>query len=200
MKTYNSIDNKIIYDEIFMVFDKLDGSNIRAEWNKKGFYKFGSRKCLIDSSTPILGESIEIIQDKYSSKLSKIFKKNKYESVTCFFEFFGKNSFAGSHVNEDHDVVLFDIDVYKKGIVEPLQFISLVNDLEYPGILYYDNITEDFVQSVKNRTLNGMTFEGVVCKRKYKNTIQMFKIKSNDWLDRLKNRCEDNISLYNMLK
>ena len=50
MKSYRSIPfaNKIPENETFYVFDKLDGSNIRAEWNpKKGFYKFGSRSQLL---------------------------------------------------------------------------------------------------------------------------------------------------------
>jgi hypothetical protein len=43
MKTYPSISRDIVGQPIY-AFDKLDGSNIRAEWSKKnGFHKFGSR-------------------------------------------------------------------------------------------------------------------------------------------------------------
>jgi hypothetical protein len=35
MKEYPSIDREIRFGEPIYAFDKLDGSNIRAEWNKK---------------------------------------------------------------------------------------------------------------------------------------------------------------------
>ncbi len=43
MKTYQSIEHTVSHDIPVIVFDKLDGSNIRAEWNRKQkkFYKFG---------------------------------------------------------------------------------------------------------------------------------------------------------------
>jgi hypothetical protein len=38
----------------FVAFDKLDGSNIRAEWDrKKGWHRFGSRRRLLDASEPL---------------------------------------------------------------------------------------------------------------------------------------------------
>jgi len=44
MKSYPSIPGKHTNGIPLTVFDKLDGSNIRAEWSKKrGFYKFGTR-------------------------------------------------------------------------------------------------------------------------------------------------------------
>lgn len=62
MKHYPTIPKTVIHDVDVHVFDKLDGSNIRAEWNpKKGFYKFGSRKQLIDEDT-FLGKSIDLIK------------------------------------------------------------------------------------------------------------------------------------------
>ena len=46
MKQYPSIPGLKELEKLkgrkIYVFDKIDGSNIRAEWNpKKGFYKFG---------------------------------------------------------------------------------------------------------------------------------------------------------------
>ena len=65
MKTYPSIDRDV--RNIFVyAFDKIDGSNIRAEWTpKKGFDKFGSRNCLMDASHPHLGDAIGIIKSKW---------------------------------------------------------------------------------------------------------------------------------------
>lgn len=59
MKYYPSITKEIRHDIYIYAFDKLDGSNIRAEWNsKRGFYKFGTRNQLMDEKTDPWGQSI----------------------------------------------------------------------------------------------------------------------------------------------
>ena len=196
MKQYPSIDTRIRKGVQVYAFDKLDGSNIRAEWDKKkGFSKFGSRRCLIDESTEILGQAIPLIKTKYEEKLTEIFKKEKFEFVTCYFEFFGPSSFAGNHdVNEEKNVVLFDIDVYKTGILPPKQFLKLTEGkVEIPNLCHVGNITQEFINEVKNGTLEGMTFEGVICKinpEKKNKAPTMFKVKSNAWFEKLYNVCD----------
>ena len=201
MKSYPSIATKIISDTPIFLFDKLDGSNIRAEWNKKKeFYKFGSRTRLIDDSSPILGESVSLINEKYSEELSKRFFDNKYESVVCFFEFSGESSFAGSHIEELHDVTLFDIDVYKKGLLSPQQFIEITEDLDVAKLLFTGLITPEIIEQIRMGTFEGMTFEGVVAKCLVKKQIKMFKIKAQQWLDRLKTHCNGDMDLFERLK
>ena len=52
MKQYPSISHDIRSVQAY-AFDKLDGSNIRAEWHpKKGFWKFGSRTRLLGTDQP----------------------------------------------------------------------------------------------------------------------------------------------------
>jgi len=93
MKAYPSITTKIDFSKRFYLFDKLDGSNIRAEWSpKKGFYKFGSRTQLLTPEQTTLYPSIDKINSlvgstgiEISSKLSKLTK----ESAVCFFEWVG---------------------------------------------------------------------------------------------------------------
>lgn len=88
MKAYPSITTKIDFSKSFHLFDKLDGSNIRAEWSpKKGFYKFGSRTQLLTPEQTTLYPSIDKINSfvsnsgaEISSKLSKLTK----ESAVCF--------------------------------------------------------------------------------------------------------------------
>lgn len=201
MKSYPSIETKIFNKDQFYLFDKLDGSNIRAEWNKKqGFYKFGSRNQLIDKSSPILGESIELFEGKYVEDLSKLFTDKKYESAVCFYEFYGANSFAGSHANEPHTVTLFDIDVYKKGLLPPAMFIELTEGIDIAQLLYVGVVTDDLIEQIRAGLLPGMTFEGVVGKGIIKNQVKMFKIKSHQWLDKLKEYCQGNHQLYERLK
>jgi len=185
-----------------ITFDKLDGSNIRAEWSRKQeFYKFGSRTQLINRNHPILGEAVDLIVEKYQKQLAKIFSAKKWERAVAFFEFYGKNSFAGSHENEEHKVTLIDVNVYKRGMIEPLHFIELFEEVGIPKVLHKGVLTEDLVTSVKNGTLEDMTFEGVVCK--YHNpknkVVKMFKIKNRSWIDRLKEKCDGNDALFRRL-
>ena len=50
----------------FVAFDKLDGSNIRAEWDRqRGWHLFGSRRRLLDATQPLLGQAIQLILDNY---------------------------------------------------------------------------------------------------------------------------------------
>lgn len=192
MKHYPSINSSIAYSQYVYAFDKLDGSNIRAEWTpKQGFFKFGSRTKLIERSTPVLGESIDLIMKTYADELDRIFSHNKYEKVTCFFEFYGDNSFAGQHVDEEHKVILFDIAPLKKGFIPPHEIIRSYGSLRLPKLVYSGYVDLDFVRKVRNSELSGITFEGVVCKTRSGNTLDYFKIKTQKWLDKLKEYCKN---------
>lgn len=202
MKQYPEMTADIRRGLPVYAFNKLDGSNIRAEWSRKnGFYKFGSRKCLIDETHP-LGEAKKLIRTKYEDDLSKAFRKARFDRVIVFFEFLGDNSFAGQHAEEEHDVVLFDVNPYKKGILPPTDFLKLVGHLHVPDVLYHGNATQGFEESVRASTLDGMSFEGVVCKTKNPKRTPlplMFKIKSRAWLERLRAYCAGDVELYKRL-
>ncbi len=173
------------------MFDKLDGSNIRAEWSKKrGFYKFGTRTRLVDETDIFFGKTPQLIQEKFGEDLAKIYRDNKYDRAIAFFEFHGPESFAGSHAEDlsNNTVTLIDVCPYKKGILPPKEFIKIYGHLDIPKILHEGHLDPAVVYAIKNGTLDGMTFEGVVCKYPQKKTghSQMFKIKSNLWLDKLR--------------
>ena len=200
MKEYPSITKDIINTPIFG-FDKLDGSSIRSEWNaKRGFYKFGSRTQLIDEKTPIVGKSVGVIKEKYEKDLHDLFKKERFESVICFFEFWGPSSFAGQHdPNENQTVTLFDVNPYKKGILDPKEYLKLVGHLDIAKLLFQGNPNSQFIELVQNGMLSGMTFEGVICKAKnLKRTPMplMFKIKNLAWLEKLKRYCNGDEALF----
>lgn len=195
MKRYPSIDS---YGEIgrasyqgmtMFVWDKLDGSNIRAEWSrKKGFYKFGKRKGLVGEDHPFLGEAQQLFLDKYGDDLSKIFKGARYEKAVAFFEFFGPRSFAGWHHPEDKkEVVLFDISIHKKGIIAPREFQKMCGHLHVPNLVHVGPVNHEFADEVIHGRLPGMTYEGVVCKGYDKSRgLVMFKIKNKAWVDRVR--------------
>jgi len=201
MKTYPHITTKIVPEMHTYVFDKLDGSNIRAEWSKKqGFYKFGSRQRLLGEDQGIIWNAKQMIEDKYGIDLDRIFRQQRYERAVAFFEFYGQFSFAGNHEeNDKHDVVLIDVAPYKKGMLVPRDFLKLFADLDTPNVLFTGTITTGLIDEIKAGTLDGMSFEGVVCKGVQKNKPYMYKVKSRKWLAQLKEFCGNDVRLYKRL-
>lgn len=201
MKSYPSIDRVIRSDVYIYAFDKLDGSNIRAEWSaKRGFYKFGTRNTLIDENSKPFGKAIPILKEKYEEHMAMVFKEQEWRDVICFFEFHGPNSFAGNHLDtEQQTVTLFDVNPYKQGILEPRNFIKLFGHLDIPKVLFEGKVNSLFIDKVKDSTLKDLTCEGVVCKgqndKKTKMPI-MFKIKSRSWLEKLKTFCKGDENLF----
>lgn len=195
MKSYDSIE---YYGEHWglpiYAFDKLDGSNLRFEWSKKrGFYKFGSRNVMIDENNEQFGKGITIFKEKYEEGLSKVFTSKNYRdglAYVCFAEFLGRKSAFGQHSEDDlFDVVLFDIDRYKKGFISPKEFVNDFGHLGIPKVIYNGNLNHDFVQSIKRNDYD--LSEGVICKgkvltKKGKDQLYYCKIKTDDWFTRLR--------------
>jgi len=177
-------------------WDKLDGSNMRAEWSsKKGFYKFGKRKHLASSDTPFLTEAPDLFRNKYEDDLDKIFRKNRWERAICFFEFFGPNSFAGNHEEKDRDkfdVVLFDVALNKKTIMAPKEFYKMFGRLNLPNLIHVGRVNHEFADQILNSAIEGVSYEGVVCKGFNKERgLIMFKIKSRAWVDEVRQYYRD---------
>lgn len=196
MKSYNSIE---YFGEHWglpiVAFDKLDGSNLRFEWSKKrGFYKSGSRNVMIDENHEQFGLGVKIFKEKYEEPLNRVFSLKKYRDVlsfVCYAEFLGKKSAFGQHEFEtdNFDVVLFDVDRYKKGFVPPRDFVDDFGDFGIPNVVYTGNLTKEFVQRIKDNEFN--LSEGVICKgkvanKKGKDQLYYCKIKTDDWFSRLR--------------
>ena len=202
MKEYPTIP-KVATKESVYVFDKLDGSNIRAEWTpKKGFTKFGRRHGLLDDSNPTLKEAPDLFMARYGDELSRRFKDERYELATAFMEFYGPNSFAGNHEVEPHEVLVFDIHVFKEGILSPKDFLDVCAGLPTPNLLHHGVVTADVVEAIRNSTMPGMTFEGGVAKGSFSQKCggpTMFKLKSQAWFDRLRQHCKGDEKLFELL-
>jgi len=204
VKTYPSIAYATESHLPIVAFDKLDGSNIRAEWtSKKGWHKFGTRNRLVDATDPVFGQAPGLIQAKYGDSLSQRLRDAGFDRAMCFFEMWGPSSFAGMHdLKEQLTVTLFDIAPFAQGILEPARFLKVCGDLDHARVLYEGEVTPEFIESVRAGTLPGMTFEGVVCKAKNDKKTKMpvmFKQKSRAWLDKLDAYCGDNKQLRNAL-
>ncbi|HEC72073.1 MAG: hypothetical protein ACTSW7_00870 [Candidatus Thorarchaeota archaeon] len=163
MKTYPEISRVIRKGLSCYVFDKIDGSQIRAEWSRKqGFYKFGTRKRLLGEDDPLLGEARNLFMLKYEDTLAAIFRMNRWDRAIAFCEFHGENSFAGLHEDEEHTVTLFDVAYQKKGILSPRDYLKLFGHLDIAKLLHRGNVNAEFIATVENGTLPFMTFEGVL--------------------------------------
>jgi hypothetical protein len=202
MKAYPSIPywNQGHFNTQCYVFDKLDGSNIRCEWSKKrGWYKFGTRKRMIDENDDQFGDAITIFLNKYGDELDRVFRTEKSlrntDSFVTFSEYYGASSFAGIHFDDEQkDVVLIDVNQHKKGIIPPLDFIDIFGHTGIPEILYSGLYTEELVELVRNNELTEHDLkEGVVVKgskktKRFADNVWMCKIKTNQWLLNLRDK------------
>ena len=196
-----------------IAFYKYDGSNLRFEWDKKnGWNKFGSRTQMIDIKTPILGKGIEIFMDTMANEVIYRIKDyegkqfNNLQRITAFAEFFGENSFAGTHYEQDtKELKLFDTFLFKKGFLTPKDFVKLFGDWDKSAeVIYQGNLNDPFIQAIRQNTLEGQElFEGVICKgvskkikSPYHGDLWMTKIKTQAYLDRLKNVFADDWEKY----
>jgi hypothetical protein len=190
-----------------IAFYKYDGSNLRFEWSqKKGWNKFGSRTQMIDKNHEVFGKGIELFQEHMADTIVERIKlanpktfKN-IERITAFAEFYGENSFAGSHEESDEKhLKLFDVFLFKQGFLLPEDFVDVFGDWDKAAqVVYRGNLNEEFIQSVRHSALEMPLNEGVIVKGtsdkikfKTQGDLWMTKIKTFDYINRLKNKYQD---------
>jgi len=200
MKAYHTIE-KNVHDYIgqhVFGFNKIDGSCIRAEWNKKlskkthftnGFGKFGTRSERIMNMNNPFSEAINIFMQKYSAPLDKIFCENKIfrgiDSITVYAEFFGNHSFAGRHDwKENHDLVIFDMFLYRKDFVKPADFVDIFSSLDIPKLVIQGLLDEQMIEDIISN-IYGLK-EGLVLKGVTEGKVWMVKVKTQNWLDKIR--------------
>jgi len=206
MKTYTSIPKwkPEYFGKHVFGFDKIDGSNFRAEWDRKlskksrftkGFSKFGTRNQAIHKNSQFF-EGVKIFDEKFSEGLDELFRTEKrfrgIDRITVYGEFFGDNSFAGIHDwNEPHDIFLYDVFLYKKGYLPPREFKDVFQENFDCCIQFWNGLfNEEIVKKVESNTMNrkfkleeGMVFKGVE-----EGKVFMFKIKTDEWLQKVKEK------------
>ncbi|MDJ0650387.1 MAG: RNA ligase family protein [Xenococcaceae cyanobacterium MO_188.B19] len=209
--TYPKIpDSKNCPLEKCLAFRKYDGTNLHWIWeNELGWYGFGTRRNRYDLDEmgiaefnlahPGLEEAPNIFLRDLARPLETIFRTNqKYQSpeITVFTEFFGVNSFAGMHKQEDpKQLVLFDVET-DRGIVMPEEFIADFSSLKIAEVIYRGKLTGKFIDDVRQGKYD--VDEGVVCKgvSKTTNNLWMIKIKTNSYMQKLKQAFQDDWEAY----
>jgi hypothetical protein len=169
MEQYPKIDgsSKAPIGQPCIAFYKYDGSNLRWEWSpKRGWHKFGTRHRLFDESEPVYNQAIPIFMDTMADEIVKRIK-NEYRNIqriTAFTEFFGQNSFVGKHDDEEQkELKLFDIYLFKQGMIKPRDFVKMFGELPYAAqVIYEGNLNKQFIDDVRNGLYP--VYEGVVAK------------------------------------
>lgn len=172
------------------VFDKLDGSNLRVEWSRKrGWYKFGTRERLFDETDEVFVEALPVFNATLAGDLERIARKERWNNLVVFMEFWGAKSFAGQHEPGDpKHVTVFDAAPERGELLGPKQFLEAFGDLGFPkvpGFLGRMNWTRGLVERVRLGQVEGVTFEGVVGKALERRELIMAKAKTQAWIDRV---------------
>ncbi len=190
-----------------VVFEKLDGTNLHWVWND-GWSVFGTRRSQFylnrlgissfNLEHPGLSHAIDYFNDFLRDRLTA-WLTNRYGSCTIFTEFFGPNSFAGQHSEEDaregkQRLVLIDCMVGSNRMMPPEDFIAEFNQFGIPKVIYRGKYSGQFTEDVRKGKYG--VKEGVVCKGISDGKVQMIKIKTDDYLERLKTNFPDNWKEY----
>jgi len=187
-----------------IAFEKYDGSNLHWVWEKElGWYAFGTRRSRFDlddvgikefnASHPGLEEAPTIFLESWAENLSRLFcQRDYYDSaeITVFTEYLGENSFAGMHKNNDtKKLVLFDVEL-ASGFMPPDQFVKDFEVFDIARVVYKGKLTGMFVEEVRRGKYN--VTEGVVCKGGSGKDLWMVKIKTQTYMDKLKQSFKNN--------
>jgi hypothetical protein len=137
--------------------------------------------------------------EKYASDLEAIFKSDKLfksaEVITIFCEWFGSNSFAGQHELDDpKDIILFDVNVHKRGILSAKDFLNYFGQLKVAECVGRGNLNDELITTVRNGTFDCVSKypiknkvpEGLVVKGSSGHDLWMAKVKTQAWFDSLK--------------
>jgi len=190
MEQYPSIDgsSKAPIGVPCIAFYKYDGSNLRWEWNpKKGWFKFGTRTQLFGKDDPLWGKAVPIFMNQLADEIVYRVKhvERGCQRITAFTEFFGSGTFAGQHPemtggSEEKELRLFDVYLFKRGLMKPRQFVKSFGDLPQAAQVIYDgNLNRQFIEDVRMGLYP--VNEGVVAK----GDDFMVKIKTYAYLKRL---------------
>ncbi len=133
----------------------------------------------------------------YGDSLATVFKDKYFRSVeriTVFCEYFGAKSFAGLHFPDDpKQVVLFDVNVHKRGFMIPRDFINYFGHLKTPKIVYEGNFGPQLIKDVREGKFGfneGVVAKGVIQGKRGRpeHGLWFAKIKTEAWMNELKNR------------
>ena len=207
MKTYWSIPGPSkAPQQPCIAFYKYDGSNFRAEWSKKkGWHKFGTRRTMIDESDPMFGPAVTLFRETYGDDVPKVLKDRQkdyrqVDRITAYCEYFGPSSIGMWHDWEElhtvGELMLFDINVHKRGFVLPRDFVQHFGHLKIAEVVYEGNFNNQFVQDIwdgKYNVKEGVVAKGVTPnpKGRAEHGLWMAKCKTAWWFEALRRKYKE---------
>jgi hypothetical protein len=191
-----------------VAFEKYDGTNIHWTFRPgEGWQEFGTRRDRFDINTSgiksfeqahpelaglhTLWDQFNLLQD-YLNQNSKY---NTAKEIIVFTEYLGTHSFAGQHDPKDviKQLVILDIQVDGK-IIPPEQFVEDFKQFNIARVVFQGKFTGQLFVDVRKGKYD--VKEGVVVKGLVGKEVYMAKIKTEAYLDRLKNQFKDNWKEY----
>lgn len=183
-----------------IAFEKYDGTNLHWKWDPQmGWHVFGTRRTQFtldrvgiaefSKEHSELANAPHIFNEALRDQLTMNFCINsaKYlHNITVFTEFYGPNSFAGGHVAEDdHKLIMIDVMVNGR-LMPPEQFNQHFYEFECARVVFQGKYSGQFAEDVRKGRHD--VNEGVVVKGVVDNEVFMTKVKTNDYLKRLRQR------------
>lgn len=187
-----------------VAFEKYDGTNIHWVWKNGYWAEFGTRRDRFpfnmtgirqfEAVHPELKEAIHCFDE---GRFLHIFleenQKYKDKETIIFTEFFGPNSFAGSHQPKDKmQFAIIDVQVDGK-ILPPEEFLEdFGRDFHYfvsPNVVFKGKFTGQLFVDVRKGKYD--VKEGVVVKGIANGQVYMAKIKTEAYMEKLKDKFQD---------
>lgn len=188
-------------------FEKLDGTNMHWVWTLvDGWHLFGTRRTQFPftkdgiveftKTHPELTNAPQIFNDKFRDKMTAFFSRTKtwcLKKVILFTEFYGPNSFAGSHNEEDarqnlQTLTIIDLSLGGE-FFAPDQLVEDVGEqggFDIAKLIYTGKYNGQFIKDVRNGKYP--VKEGVVIKGTIGNDLFMTKVKTSAYLKRLEGK------------
>ena len=82
-------------------------------------------------------------------------------------------------------MTLFNVAPFKEGIMGPKDYLKYFGNLEIAPFLGIHAWDHTFLREVANSKLSGMSFEGVVGKCGARHNLEMYKVKSRAWREKV---------------
>lgn len=188
-----------------IAFEKYDGTNLHWDWDRDfGWHSFGTRRDdfnldeagieLFCRKHAHLHEAVGVFKKDWAEGLERVFREHpsyvRAQTLMVFTEFLGKESFAGLHqAGDPKELRLFDVFVEPTGLIAASLFVADFGHLPIARVVYEGKLTGKFAEDVREGKYG--VNEGVVCKGEGKEGVWMAKIKTYEYMERLKQAFAD---------